>query len=302
MNFLKFSAIDIGSNAVRLLFSNVVEDGNTSETVFFKSSLVRVPIRLGEDVFVYGEIKQDKIEKLVHAMHAFNHLMQIQKVISYRACATSAMREASNGNEVTEYIFKQTGIKIDIISGEEEAELLSMMREVELVENGNNHLFVDVGGGSTEISLFSNRKKVISHSFDIGTIRILGKQVKKEDYKVLKSWLKGVAENYDNIRLVGSGGNINKIFKLSEKKDGTALSFKKLKHMYEHISSFSVEERIKVLELNPDRADVIIPAAELFLNIMHWTGIEEIYVPVMGLSDGIIRKEYEKYRSGLNKP
>jgi len=291
MEILKFAAIDIGSNAIRLFFSNVVEDKELERAVFLKSSLLRVPIRLGEDVFQYGEITQKKAEKLVHTMQAFKHLVKVHDVISYRACATSAMREAVNSKEVIEMVKKESGIQIEMISGDEEAQILYTLRELEILEGGKTYLTVDVGGGSTEITLFSNKKQILSHSFNIGTIRMISNQVSKEEFRFMKVWLKNVAEKYKSPTIIGSGGNINKLFRFSEKKDGTPLAYKKLKHIYEYISSFSIDERIRVLELNPDRADVITPAAKLFLKIMKWTKANEIFVPVMGLADGIVRLE-----------
>ncbi len=300
MEILKFAAIDIGSNAVRLFFMNVIEEQKTDTAVFLKASLLRVPVRLGEDVFQFGEIRQDKVEKLTHALHAFKHLLSVHDTISYRACATSAMREAVNSKEVIERIKNETGIQIDVIDGDEEAEILYSLKEDEMVEGGRNYLSMDLGGGSCEFTLFSNKKRILSHSFNIGTIRILSNQVSKEEFKFMKVWLKNIAEKYSPLKIIGSGGNINKLFRLSEKKEGTPLPYKKLQHLYEYISSFNIDERIRILELNPDRADVIIPAAKTFLKVMKWTGADEIFVPVLGLADGIIRQEYKKYREGKN--
>ncbi len=296
MKLLKFAAIDIGSNAVRLLFMNVIEDNN--EVHFRKSELVRMPVRLGEDAF-YGEriIGQDKIEKLMHTISAFRHLLIVQDVVSYRACATSAMREAANSDSIVEYIKDRTGISIEIIDGQQEAELIYSNRIVEMINREQSYLYVDVGGGSTEITLFSKRKVITSGSFNIGTIRFLNGEVTYNEYLRMEQYLKGVTVKYKPLELIGSGGNINKIFRLSGKKEGAPLTFKKLKDIYDFIDSFTIEERIKKLGFNPDRADVILPATGLFLKIMKWTKAKKIHIPKIGVSDGIVHQLYNTYHS-----
>ncbi len=296
MKLLKFAAIDIGSNAVRLLFMNVIEDND--EVYFKKSELIRMPVRLGEDAFYDdGIISPEKIEKLMHTISAFRHLMIVQDVVSYRACATSAMREAANSGHIVEYIKDQTGVAIDIIDGQKEAELVYSNRIVEMINKERSYLYVDVGGGSTEITLFSSRKVITSGSFNIGTVRFLNGEVTNNEYLRMKQYLKEVTVKYKPVELIGSGGNINKIFRLSGKKEGVPLTFKQLKDIYEFIESFTIEERIKDLGFNPDRADVIIPATGLFLKIMKWTKAKKIHIPRIGISDGIVHQLYSIYRS-----
>lgn len=297
MKLLKFAAIDIGSNAVRLLFMNVIEDGE--EVLFKKSELIRMPVRLGEDAFYdEGIISQEKIEKLMHSISAFKHLMIVQDVISYRACATSAMREAANSIPIVEYIKDRTGVTIEIINGQQEAELVYSNRIVEMINKERSYLYVDVGGGSTEITLFANKKVVTSGSFNIGTIRFLNGEVTRSEYLRMKFYLKEITGKYKPIELIGSGGNINKVFRLSGKKEGVPLTVKQLKDIYNFIDSFTIDERIKDLGFNPDRADVIIPATELFLKIMKWTKAKKIIVPKIGVSDGIVHQLYNLYREG----
>jgi exopolyphosphatase / guanosine-5'-triphosphate,3'-diphosphate pyrophosphatase len=295
MKLLKFAAIDIGSNAVRLLFMNVIED---NESVFFKKSeLIRMPVRLGEDAFYNeGIIRPEKIEKLLHTISAFKHLMIVQDVVSYRACATSAMREASNSAHIVEYIKDRTGVSIDIIDGQQEAELIYSNRIVEMINTEKSYLYVDVGGGSTELTLFSNKKVICSGSFNIGTIRFLNGEVSMNEFARMKEFLKELAAKYKPIELIGSGGNINKVFRLSGNKDGVPLRLKKLKDIHSYIESFTIEERIKELGFNPDRADVIIPATELYLKIMRWTSAKKILIPKIGVSDGIVHQLYNGYR------
>lgn len=295
MELLKFAAIDIGSNAVRLLFMNVIED---NEDVYFKKSeLIRMPVRLGEDAFYNeGIIRQGKIEKLMHTISAFKHLMIVQDVVSYRACATSAMREAVNSSHIIEYVKDRTGVSIEVIDGQQEAELVYSNRIVEMINTKKSYLYVDVGGGSTEITLFSNKKVICSGSFNIGTIRFLNGEFSNNEYFRMKQFLKELTIRYKTIDLIGSGGNINKVFRLSGKKEGVPLSLKQLKDICSFIGSFTIEERIKDLGFNPDRADVIMPATELFLKIMKWTNAKKILVPKIGVSDGIVHQLYNNYQ------
>jgi exopolyphosphatase / guanosine-5'-triphosphate,3'-diphosphate pyrophosphatase len=276
---------------------NVIEDAD--EVYFKKSELIRMPVRLGEDVF-YGEgmIKQEKTEKLMHTLSAFKHLMIVQDVVSYRACATSAMREATNSDHIVEYIRDRTGVDIEIIDGQQEAELVYSNRIVEMINRDRSYLYVDVGGGSTEITLFSNKKVVSSGSFNIGTIRFLNGEVTRSEYQRMKVFLKNLDARYRPIELIGSGGNINKVFRLSGKKEGVPLTRRQLRDIYNFIDSFTIEERIRELGFNPDRADVIIPATELYLKIMKWTGARKILVPKIGVSDGIVHQLYNIYRQG----
>ncbi len=300
MKLLKFAAIDIGSNAVRLLFTNVIED--EKKTLFRKSSLIRMPLRLGEDSFNSGIISETRINKLVKTMLAFKYLMEVEDVVAYRACATSAMREATNGNKVVERVKLESGIEIEIIEGKEEAEIIYSNGIVEMIGDLNPYLYVDVGGGSTEISLFAEKKRIVTQSFDIGTIRILNNKVGKKDYKRMKDWIKNLNFNGKEVKLIGSGGNINKIYKTSGKKDSEPLLYNELIEINKFLNFYTIDERIKVLGMNPDRADVIIPASEIFLKIMKWSEATEIIVPTIGVSDGIVRqlyKDYSKKKNGM---
>lgn len=295
MELHKFAAIDIGTNAVRLLFSNVIEEEENA--TFKKNSLIRVPIRLGEDVFNGGLIRPAKINQLIDAMIAFRHLINIHQVERYRACATSAMREAENGQKVVELVKEKAGLDIEIIDGATEAEIIYENKIADIVNDNKNYLYVDIGGGSTEITLFQQGIPIRSHSFNIGTIRLLNKQVTKEEKKHMKHWLRELAEEHPNITVIGSGGNVNKLFKLSRYKEQQVIPYKVIKKLYEEIKSHSYEERIKDLGMNPDRADVIIPASKLFLKIMKWADTQEAIIPKIGIADGIVRRLYTDYRN-----
>lgn len=290
---MKFSAIDIGSNAVRLLFCNVFE--SKSGPVFKKASLIRVPIRLGEDAFIHGNISKEKADRLVKTMQAFKILMEVHEVVGYRACATSAMREASNSAAIVMRLYKEAGINVSVIDGQTEAAIIFANHIAESVDSSGSYLYIDVGGGSTELTLFSNNKIIASHSFNIGTIRILHGQIKKDDWEHLKSWIARHVACYKDVTAIGSGGNINKLNKLVKKKDHKPLEVEKLKEVAEYLSGFTYEERIEVLGLNPDRADVIIPAARIFLTIMKAADIKQVLVPEIGLSDGLVHQMYEEY-------
>jgi len=293
LKLLKFAAIDIGSNAVRLLFMNVMED--EGKAIFKKSSLTRVPVRLGDEAFIGGSLSENKIQKLSKTLLAFKYLMEVHEVQAFRACATSAMREAANSSEVVDRIERETGIRIEVIDGKREAEIIYSNQIVELIEDNNHYLYVDVGGGSTEITLFSSKKLKESHSFNIGTIRMLNQKVTDEQFKEMKHWLKSLKTHKKDVSIIGSGGNINKIFKLSGKKNGQVLVLDELSEIRKFLSYYTVDERIKVLGLNPDRADVIIPASEIFLKVMKWSGAKQIIVPTIGVSDGIVHQLYEEY-------
>ncbi len=295
MKLLKFAAIDVGSNAVRLLFMNVIED--STGVYFKKSSLVRMPLRLGDEAFYNGGvISEARIEKLMHTITAFRHLMMVQDVVGFRACATSAMREAANSGHVVKYIRDKTGVEIEVIDGQQEAELIYANRIVELINKERAYLYVDVGGGSTEVTLFSKMKVIVSASFNLGTIRFIKGEDTGKEKKRLREFVKGLAARHKPVELIGSGGNINKVFKLSGKRDGMPLTLKNLKDIYDYVDSFTIDERIRDLGFNPDRADVIIPATGLFLKIMKWTGAKKILVPKIGVSDGIVHQLYNNYR------
>jgi exopolyphosphatase/guanosine-5'-triphosphate,3'-diphosphate pyrophosphatase len=291
----KYAAIDIGSNAIRLLVSNViVRDG--VEPQFKKSALVRVPIRLGADSFVNGKISEENILRMVDALEAFKLLMNVHDVERYKACATSAMREASNGVEIVDEILKKTGVKIDVIGGKEEAAIISSTDLHELISGDKSYLYVDVGGGSTEFTVFSKGEIIKSKSFKIGTVRVLNntKGQNKEAFKRIETWIKENTSGYRKISLIGSGGNINKPFKMSGRAEGAPISYIYLNAQYQFLKKMSYSDRITELSLNPDRADVIIPATKIYLSAMKWSGARKIYVPKIGLADGIIKSLYYK--------
>ena len=287
----KYAAIDIGSNAVRLLIAIIIEEEG-KPTRFKKSSLVRVPIRLGADVFLKNTISNENKRRLKDTMMAFKLLMKSHKVEKYKACATSAMREAANGNEIAQEIFEHSKIQIDIIDGEEEAAIIAETDLHEYIDNDRNYVYVDVGGGSTEFSIIHNGEKVTSKSFRIGTVRLLNDIVKRETWLELENWIKANTAKYDKVDVIGSGGNINKIFKISGKAIGKPLTYFYLSTYYHTLKSYSYEERITELDLNQDRADVIIPAMQIYLSAMKWSKAKHIYVPKIGLSDGIIKSLY----------
>jgi exopolyphosphatase/guanosine-5'-triphosphate,3'-diphosphate pyrophosphatase len=295
----KYAAIDIGSNAVRLLISNIIEQKG-KPTLFKKSSLVRVPIRLGSDVFLNNEISKENEQRMLDTMLAFRLLMKSHKVISYKACATSAMREADNGIQVAKRIAKHAKIDIDIIDGEEEAAIIAATDLQTYINDNKTYLYVDVGGGSTEFSVIHQGKTTASKSFKIGTVRLLNDIVKKETWYELEAWIKQNTNPYEKMDLIGSGGNINKIFKISGKAMGKPLTYFHLTSFHQMLQSYSYEERITVLDLNQDRADVIIPATRIYLSAMKWSGAKDIYVPKIGLSDGIIKSVYYKTVSSID--
>lgn len=291
LNIKKYAAIDIGSNGMRLLIANIVEQEG-KETQFNKSSLVRVPIRLGQDSFTVGEISDENISRMIDAMNAFRLLMKVYKVEKHMAFATSAMREANNAQKVIDIIKKETKIKIEVIDGKKEALIIASTDLHYLLKSDKTYLYVDVGGGSTEFSLFSNGKLIVSKSFKAGTVRLLNGIVTTSLWQEMESWIKEKTKEYDDITLVGSGGNINKIFKMSGKMQDKPLSFLYLNSQYSYLNSLTYEQRIFELALNPDRADVIIPALQIYINAMKWSGAGSIYVPKIGLSDGIVKAMY----------
>lgn len=287
----KYAAIDIGSNAMRLLITYIVEQEG-KEAQFNKNSLVRVPIRLGQDSFTVGEISDENIDRMVDAMKAFRLLMKVHKVEKYKALATSAMREAYNGKEVVEVIKEKAGIDIEIIDGKKEAIIIASTDLHHLLKSDKTYLYVDVGGGSTEFSLFDNGKLVVSRSFKAGTVRFLNKMVSNIVWEEMEKWIKTNTKDYDEVILIGSGGNINKLFKMSGKLQDKPLSYIYLNSQYAFLNSLTYEQRISELSLNPDRSDVIIPATQIYLNAMKWSGARNIYVPKIGLSDGIVKAMY----------
>ncbi len=287
----KYGAIDIGSNGVRLLISNIVEF-DENQTEFKKSALIRVPIRLGEDVFNTGKISEKNIQRMTDAMNSFRLIMSIYGVEKFKACATSAMREATNGKNAIKKIFENSQIKIEIIDGEKEAEIISYTELHTLLKSNRSYLYVDVGGGSTEFTFFSKGKKINSKSFPLGTVRILDGKVDESTWSEAEAWIRENSSPLKNLSLIGSGGNINKLYKMSGKKPGKYLDMKYVENYFNFLNNMTYEERISKLDLNPDRADVIVPAAKIYLNSMRWSGATKIYVPKFGLSDGIIRGLY----------
>lgn len=290
-----FAAIDIGSNAMRLLFCRVYKvDGKPH---FSKEELIRMPIRLGEDVFLYGKISEEKANRLVTALKGFSELIKAYGVLAHRAVATSAMRDASNGSEIIEKVKKETGLNVEIIDGKLEASLVFSNHIEEIINPKNAYLYIDVGGGSTELTLYFNNKVIAAKSFNIGTVRMLLDKVEKNEMEDMKIWLKRNTIGIHPLYAIGSGGNINKIYKMSGKKETKHLSYDKLKGIYEMLNSYTYQERIERLDLKPDRADVIVPAAKIFLTVMKTADIERIYVPQIGLSDGLVHELYDKYNA-----
>ncbi len=280
------AAIDIGTNAVRLLFSNAFR--HNGHVMVEKASLVRIPIRLGEDVFKNNCISPEKTVKLIKTMQAFKLLMEVYQPVAFKACATAAMREAENRGEVLNAIHRQTGIEVEIIDGLKEAALVSAVSDMRIAKEHDFVMFVDVGGGSTEISLIKDRKIIESGSFKIGTVRLLNKKVKKKEWDALKNWLKKFTGDPASLLLVGSGGNINKLTKLYGRIPENTLSYDNLEYSLKHLALFTLKERIERIGLRPDRADVIIPAGQIFCFIMKQLDTRSVYVPKVGLSDGII--------------
>ncbi|MSP84417.1 MAG: exopolyphosphatase [Flavobacteriaceae bacterium] len=287
----KYAAIDVGSNAMRLLVANIIEEEG-KETQFSKSALVRVPIRLGQDAFTVGEISEENIDRMVDAMKAFKLLMKVHKVEKYMACATSAIREAYNGLEVVEIINKKAGIKIEIIDGKREAAIIASTNLHYLLKTEKTYLYVDVGGGSTEFSLFSDGKMIASKSFKAGTVRFLNEVVSDLVWLEIEKWIKTNTTNFDEVTLIGSGGNINKLFKMSGRMQDRPLSYIYLNSQYTFLNSLTYDQRVSELGLNSDRADVIVLATKIYLNAMKWSGSKSIYVPKIGLSDGIVKALY----------
>lgn len=293
MKIRKFAAIDIGSNAMRLLLMNIIEEPG-KETLFSKSSLVRVPIRLGQDAFTVGEISEDNKQRVVEAMQAFKLLMRVNRVERFMACATSAMREAFNGQEIVDLVQQTTGIKIDIIDGKKEATIIASSDLKQMIKAEKNLVYVDVGGGSTEFTLFSHGVQLTSRSFKNGTVRLLNNMVPDSVWFEIEKWLKEQLQSLDNVMMVGSGGNINKVFKMSNKALEKPLGYLYLNKQYNTLKALSYDERIATLGLNPDRADVIIPALRIYVNAMKWSNAKQIFVPKIGLSDGIVKAIYKE--------
>ncbi len=293
LKFKRFAAIDIGSNAIRLLIANIWE--HIDGPMIVNSELTRVPIRLGSDSFERHRISESKIKRLEFAMKGFWNLMQANKVVDYMACATSAMREAGNGHEIVDRIKSSSNIQIEIIDGKKEAEIIFKSHTFPFLKQGKNYLYADVGGGSTELTLFNGDEIVASHSFDVGTIRIMRDFVEEAEWKAMKAWIQQLRKNHNIAALIGSGGNISKLYKMSQQKAGLPLTFSQLSSLRGKIVELTLEDRIEHLQLKPDRAEVIVPASDVFLSLMKWTKCRRAFVPKIGLADGIIRAVYERY-------
>jgi exopolyphosphatase/guanosine-5'-triphosphate,3'-diphosphate pyrophosphatase len=262
-----------------------------------KESLVRIPLRLGDDAFLRKMIPQEKIEKLSKTMLAFKYLMEAYEPIDYMACATSAMREADNSQKIIHEIGKYSGLKLEVIDGKKEADIIFSTHIEEKLKPNSAYLYIDVGGGSTELTLFHKNQSIEEKSFNIGTIRLLNDLVTKKQWTEFKQWTKAKCSIYDHISAIGSGGNINKIFRLSGKKENQPISYKRLLTISKSIRQYTFEERIYKLGLRPDRADVILPAAKIFTSVMRWGNINQIYVPQIGLADGLVNILYQRYKN-----
>ena len=296
---MRLAAIDIGSNAARLLISDA--SSNNGKTEFNKINLVRVPLRLGFDVFEKKKISPEKTDMILHTIKAYKHLLDAYEVKYLKAAATSAMRDAENAGEIIDEVEKQTGIRIEIISGGDEASLIYENHVAENLDKEHSYLYIDVGGGSTELTFFAETKLVFKESFNIGTIRLLKNQVADSQWETMKDFIKRETRAHsNNIIAIGSGGNINKIFSLSKRKEGKSLTLDMLKDYYKEFSNFSLVDRMRLYKLREDRADVIVPALQIYVNVMRWANTLEIYVPKIGLADGLIQHLYEDLkRKGL---
>ncbi len=296
---MKFAAIDIGSNAIRLLIEEVYLDGDKYHIE--KVSLTRVPVRLGDDVFQHGFISEEKIRQLVKTMRAFWYLMDVHKIELFRACATSAMRETKNRKEVLSRIEKEANIRVNVLTGDEEADLIFKNYKAQNLNEKGNYLYIDVGGGSTELTLIKKGKRIKGQSFDLGTVRMLSAGVEKQTWEKAKKWIQTIFEKEDKVTAIGTGGNINTIFKIQGKKPAETLTYKDLQEQYAILKSYSVEQRITRLKLRPDRADVIVPACEIYLRLMDYAGIKEMLVPKIGLADGIILGIFNEWKSSTKQ-
>jgi len=292
---VRLAAIDIGSNAARLLIADVVEK-NTGKPEFNKLNLIRVPLRLGFDVFENGEISKHRRGMILQTMKAYGHLMKVYDVEYIKACATSAMRDAANSDDIIRKVKLETGIEIKVISGDDEASFIYENHIAENLDKEHSYLYIDVGGGSTELTFFAEGKLKYKESFNIGTIRLLKGQVEEHTWDEMKDHLKNNTKSSLPMIAIGSGGNINKVFSLSKKKEGKPLPLDLLKDYYKELSAVSLEERIRIYKLREDRADVIVPALQIYINVMRWADIDEIYVPKIGLADGLIQSLYEEVK------
>ncbi|MDC1312812.1 exopolyphosphatase [Flavobacteriaceae bacterium] len=289
----KYAAVDIGSNAIRLLIATVIEKEGFP-TQFKKTSLVRLPIRLGADVFLKGNISSGNYKRLLDAMQAYSLIIKTHNVVAFRACATSAMREAKNGLGIVSKLKAATGIDIQIIDGNDEAAIIASTDLKQLISDNKVFLYVDVGGGSTEFTVFANGKNIASHSFKLGTVRIINGMVEDTMWEQAQQWVTQHTKAYSKINVIGSGGNINSIYRFSEKKVGQPLSYLFMSNFYEKVKQYDYNQRVFELKMNPDRADVIIPATRIYLSAMKWAKAKNMYVPKIGLADGIVKQLYNE--------
>jgi exopolyphosphatase/guanosine-5'-triphosphate,3'-diphosphate pyrophosphatase len=290
---VKLAAIDIGSNAARLLITEVINNP-PHKPDFIKTALVRVPLRLGFDVFESGEISTLKTEKIIKTILSYKLLLDVYEVKHFKACATSAMRDAKNADAIIQKVKQETGIAIEVISGDKEASMIYENHVAENMDSSESYLYVDVGGGSTELTFFSDGKLVFKKSFNIGTIRLLKNQVEESSWEEMKQFIRSKTKGHHHVTAIGSGGNINKIFSISKRKEGKPLSLELLRNYYKEFSNLTLAERISLHKLREDRADVIVPALLIYINVMRWADADDIYVPKIGLADGLIHALYEQ--------
>ena len=296
MKVKKLAAIDIGSNAIRILIANVVQEVG-DHPVYMKSEMIRVPIRLGQDSFTVGEISKKNMKRVVKAMKAFKLIMKVNGVKNYMACATSALRESNNADELVARVKKKSKIKIEVIDGRKEAEIISNTTILDSFGQNRNYLYVDVGGGSTEFSVLQDGKRIVSKSFKTGTVRMINNMVNEKVWFEIEKWIQTHTAGIEKIALLGSGGNINKIFKLSNTKEGKPLTYIKINTFYQDLKMLTYEQRILKYNLNLDRADVILPALEIYLKALKWSGATKVFVPKIGLADGMIKMMYKKFNA-----
>lgn len=291
---MKFAAIDIGSNAIRLLIEEVhIDEGRYH---IEKVSLTRVPVRLGEDVFTKGKIGKQKVNQLVKTMTAFAYLMEVHDTAIYRACATSAMREAKNKRAVIKKVKEESGIEIELLSGDEEANLIFSNYFAQNLNTKANYLYIDVGGGSTELTLIKNGKRIKGQSFELGTVRMLSNAVDAKVWERARRWIQSSFKDNEVVTAIGTGGNINTLFKIIGKKPNQTISITEIKEQYEALRALTMEQRITKLKMKPDRADVIIPACEIYLRLMGYANISNMIVPKIGLADGVILDLFENWQ------
>ncbi|RYY89355.1 MAG: exopolyphosphatase [Chitinophagaceae bacterium] len=290
---MRLAAIDIGSNAGRLLISDA-QQGATGKVEFTKMALIRVPLRLGFDVFESGRISQKRADMLLKTIESYKLLMEVYEVKQLKAAATSAMRDAANANEVLQRIEEHTGIRIEVITGGEEARIVYENHVAEKMSNQESYLYIDVGGGSTELTFFSDGRLVFKESFNIGTIRLLKDQVNKDAWETMKNYIKDQVKGHHHVTCIGSGGNINKIFSMSKRKEGKPLQLEQLRNYYKEFSALTMRQRMQMYKLREDRADVIVPALLIYINVMRWADAQDILVPKIGLADGLIQMLYDE--------